>query len=201
MLQIVIAGMFILIFFLILYFVITKKIDSVDQFIYDKISKLINPNNTKFMKFITGFGSTLGIILSIFISLFFLKNNFNRGFIMLGTLGEAALNSLIKVIIRRPRPAINPLVKETNFSFPSGHTMASTAFYMLILFFIWKSPLPKEIKIVITIFSILIVLGVAFSRIYLGVHYFSDVVAGICCSVAYVLILTYFYPDLSQFFR
>lgn len=199
-LQIILAVIFLIIFFLMLYLVITKKIGTLDQFVYNKIAKMINPKNTKIMKFLTGFGSVFEIILIIFISMLFLKNNFDRTFLILGTLGEAAINNVIKILVKRPRPTINPLVIETSFSFPSGHTMAATALYLLLLFFLWKSSLPKEIKLFLTIIGIIIILCVALSRIYLGVHYFSDVIAGLCCSISYVLLITYFYSDLKHFF-
>jgi len=197
--QIILAITFLVIFFLVLFLVLTKKIDSLDQFIYDKISKIINPTNTKIMKFLTLFGSTVGIGIGIIVICFILKNNFDRGFFAIGMLAEVALNNVIKVIIKRNRPIINPLVMETGYSFPSGHTMSSTAFFLLIIFFLWKSPLPRKVKIILTIPCCLIILCVLFSRVYLGVHYFSDVIAGFACSVTYVLLLTYFYTDLKHF--
>lgn len=189
-----------IIFFGLLYLVITKKIESMDHAIYEKISKIINPTNTKIMKVITFFGGTIGIIISVIITYFFLKSNFDRGFLTLSILGEVALNNIIKVIIKRPRPAINPLVIETSYSFPSGHTMAITAFYALILFFLWKSPLSLLWKTIITIASIIIILIISFSRIYLGVHYTSDILAGITCSIAYVLLITLCYTRLKGIF-
>lgn len=195
--QLTTAGIFLLIFALILYFVLSKKADSIDQNFYEWIAKTINPTNTKLMKFITFFGGTLGIALSVGISYFFLKDNFDRGFLTLGILGEVALNNIIKVLIKRIRPAINPLVLETGYSFPSGHTMSTTAFYSFILFFIWKSHLPKILKIIITIPCIIMILSVLISRVYLGVHYISDVTAGLTLSIAYVLIITFFYTNLK----
>ena len=78
--------------------------------------------------------------------------------------------------------------------------MSSTAFYSLILFFVWKSHLPKLIKIIITIPCIIMILSVLISRVYLGVHYISDVTAGLALSLAYVLLITYFYPGLKGYF-
>ena len=133
-----IALIFLILFLIILYAVLTKKISSLDQFVYDKISRLINPTNTKIMKCITFFGSVIGIIFGLFVSYFVLESKFDKIFLTLIMLGEAALNNLIKVIIKRPRPIINPLVTETGYSFPSGHTMSSTIFFSMILFFLWK---------------------------------------------------------------
>ena len=147
--HLIVASIFLFIFLSILYLVLSKKTNSLDQAFYQSISKLINPTNTKIMRFITFFGGTLGIACSLGVSYIFFKNNFDRGFLTLGILGEVALNNVVKIIIKRIRPTINPLVLETGYSFPSGHTMSSTAFYSLILFFVWKSHLPKLIKIII----------------------------------------------------
>lgn len=196
--QLITASICTFLFFFIMYLVITKKIDNLDQRFYQKVSRLINPENTKIMKIITNLGSATGIIISIVISYFFLKNNFNRTFITLGMMGEVAVNNLLKVLVKRLRPTINPLVQETNYSFPSGHTMAITALYLFFIFFLWKSPLTKSIKIILTIVSLVIIIAVSFSRIYLGVHYLSDVLGGLFCSTAIVLILLHFYKPLKM---
>lgn len=198
--QITIAILFIALFFFLLYLLMVKKNESLDHNFYEWLAKFINSRNTKIMRFFTFFGGTLGIALSIAVSFFFLKDNFDRGFFALSMLGEVALNNLIKIIVKRIRPTINPLVTETGYSFPSGHTMATTAFYSLVLFFVWKSPLPKLIKILISIPCVIMIIMVLISRVYLGVHYFSDVIAGLSCSIAYVLIITNFYLSIKKYF-
>ena len=80
------------------------------------------------------------------------------------------------------------MVEESSFSFPSGHAMASMAFYGLIMYYIYKYVKNKTVKNVIcTILSILIFL-VGVSRIYLGVHYVSDVIAGFLLSMVYLVL-------------
>lgn len=199
-LPLLIASIFIIIFLGLLYMVLTKKIESFDHLVYEKISKLISPSNTRILKSITFFGSVFGIILSMIIACFFLKNNVDRLFLGLGMLGEVILNNVIKVLVKRIRPAVNPLVIETNYSFPSGHTMAITALISLLLFFIWQSPLTVLWKIIITIVGVSIIFIIAFSRVYLGVHYTSDVLAAICLSLTYVMLITLSYPKLKGLF-
>lgn len=198
MLELIIAILCIIIFLILLYLVLTKKIAWLDQNTYEKIAKLISPTNTKIIKSLTFLGSTLGIIISIAISYFFITNNFDRGFLTFGILGEVLLNNLLKILVGRYRPTINPLVIEKGHSFPSGHTMVATAFYLFLIYFLWKSPLTILWKTIITILFIGIILIVMFTRVYLGVHYFSDVLAGFACSAAYVLILTILYPYLKE---
>ena len=198
--QLLIAGIPFLLFLLILYFVLSKKIENFDTNLYQKVSKLINPTNTKIIKIITFMGSAIGIFLGIIISCTFIKNNFDRIFLTLGMLGEVTLNNILKVIIKRPRPTINPLITETNYSFPSGHALAITAFTFFLLFFLWKMPINWIWKFIISIVFLGIIMLVMFSRVYLGVHYSSDVIAGFLCSASYILIITSFYPTIKQFF-
>lgn len=196
MIQFMTAILLILIFFYMLYLVITKKIEKLDHEFYQKIAKRINKVNTFIMKKITFLGSAPGIIIGIAISFFFIKDSFDRQFLVLSVIGEAILNQLIKMIVKRIRPSINPLVVEDSPSFPSGHTMSTSVFYSLLLFFLWKSPILLMGKIILSILAVILVLSVMLSRIYLGVHYLSDVIAGLCCGLSYVLLITLLYPEL-----
>ena len=101
---------------------------------------------------------------------------------------EVVLNYIIKHIIRRSRPVGFRLVKQGGYSFPSGHTMVSVAFYGFLIYLIYKRVKNKYLKItLITLLSILIFM-IGCSRIYLGVHYTSDVLAGFSLSIAYLII-------------
>ena len=92
------------------------------------------------------------------------------------------------MIIQRPRPEDFRLIEETGYSFPSGHSMASMAFYGLIIYFAFKYVKNKNAKIIICTILSLLVLLIGISRIYLGVHYASDVIAGFVLSIAYLVV-------------
>ena len=100
------------------------------------------------------------------------------------------LNQMLKYIVQRPRPTEFRIIEESGYSFPSGHSMVSAAFYGFIIYLIYKNIKNKYIKwSLMSILSILIIL-IGTSRIYLGVHYTSDVLAGFLISISYLIIFT-----------
>ena len=105
--------------------------------------------------------------------------------------GGNALNYALKVLIHRTRPSfVDPLVTVAGDSFPSGHAMASTIFYGFVVTYIVAKTLRQRGKNAAIGAGILMVVLVCFSRVYLGVHYLSDVFAGIFEAIAwYVVVL------------
>ena len=95
---------------------------------------------------------------------------------------------MLKNILQRPRPTEYRIIEETGYSFPSGHSMVSMAFYGYLIYLIYKYVKNKYVKwISITLLGILICL-IGISRIYLGVHYTSDVLGGFLISISYLII-------------
>ncbi len=86
------------------------------------------------------------------------------------------------------RPDTITLIDESGYSFPSGHAMISFAFYGYLIYLIDKNMKPSILKKVIIIFLILLILFIGFSRIYLGVHHFSDIIGGYIISFAYLIL-------------
>ena len=184
----IVSAILVFILFLMLY--LFNKVNFLDTFIYDLIISFNSNSFTKFMKFITFLASTK-FITSIVILLFILS--FFKGKLPLIInwiiLGEVFINNIIKVLVRRERPIIINMVTENTFSFPSGHTMAAVVFYGFLIYLIKKSKLDKKYKILVSIILSLLIILIMMSRIYLGAHYFSDVIAGASLATSYLLLL------------
>ena len=168
--------------------VFTHEIMNGDIIGYNLVSKyLIKTNITPIVKYITWFGSATYLILISLLS-FILKNKKISICILSNLVIITILNQLLKFIFERPRPTEYRIITETGYSFPSGHSMVSMAFYGFIIYLIYKNVNNKYIKwLVISILSLLIV-SIGISRIYLGVHYTSDVLAGFLISISYLII-------------
>ena len=100
------------------------------------------------------------------------------------------LNVILKEIVQRPRPEGINLVVESGFSFPSGHSMVAMAFFGLLVWLVWHYEKNRTMRWLCCAGFSLVILCIGISRIYLGVHYASDVLAGFCVSLAWLAIYT-----------
>lgn len=185
----------ILLFFCLIGFMVLaenvfkKELMQVDNIGYYFISTyLITERATPIAKIITNFGGVILLILVATIQLVVIKDK-KMGMCILFNLGIAAvLNFLLKNILQRPRPTEYRLINESGYSFPSGHSMVSMAFYGFIIYLIYRNIENKKIKwLLISILSILII-TIGVSRIYLGVHYTTDVLAGFLVAISYLIV-------------
>ncbi len=141
-------------------------------------------------KTITNLGGAIFLIIFTLAVIIFMKNEKIELSIALNLIVATIINTSLKNILQRPRPTQYRLIDETGFSFPSGHSMVSMSFYGFLIYLIFKYIKNKKIKIIsITLLSILI-LSIGASRIYLGVHYTSDVLGGYLLGVSYLIIYT-----------
>lgn len=181
-----------ILFILILEDVLEQEIYKFDETIYNFISKAISDNVSKVAKVITTIGSAYVIIPVAIVSVIYFWKKKESKYIAINLAIIFASNQILKRIIARPRPNEFRIVEETGYSFPSGHSMISMAFYGLFIYLIYKKINNKYLKwTLIILLSILIIL-IGVSRIYLGVHYASDVCAGFLLSIVYLVAFTHF---------
>lgn len=100
------------------------------------------------------------------------------------------LNQVMKFIIQRPRPEGFRLVDVSGYSFPSGHSMVSMAFFGLLAWFVWKYEKDKRMRNLLCLAFAGVICMVGLSRVYLGVHYATDVLAGFAVSLIWLALYT-----------
>ena len=168
--------------------VMEKEIMKLDTVGYKIMSEhIISDTITPIAKVITQFGGAIFLITLSIILLIVIKNKKIGILIWINLAISTIINQILKNIIQRPRPTEFRIINENGYSFPSGHSMASAAFYGFLIYLICKKVNNKYLKwTLITLLSILIIL-VGASRVYLGVHYTSDVIAGILISTSYLI--------------
>lgn len=166
-----------------------KEIMNGDIIGYKIISTfLISDFATPIAKFITNFGGAI-FLITLTVILFILIKNKKIGLSILTNLVViAGLNQVIKRILQRPRPTEYKIIEETGYSFPSGHSMVSMAFYGYLIYLIYKYVKNKYIKWISIIALSILICFIGISRIYLGVHYTSDVLGGFLLSISYLII-------------
>lgn len=143
------------------------------------------------MLFTTNLGGVLAVIIltAIAAGIYAWKRRWQAvAQILAGVGGAAVLNMLLKLLFARNRPDLwHQLIVETSYSFPSGHAMLSSALAFSLVVVLWHTKLRWLAFSLATLF----IIGIGFTRLYLGVHYPTDVVAGWCVSAAWVLTVAF----------
>ena len=194
-------SIFVVVLCLILFGIICYGVLSYDSLVIDTkvysfiASNIMNDELTLILKAITELGGVAFTVLAGVLIFMFCKKN--RWFITFDLVGVTLVNQVIKHIIRRPRPNVLRLVEESGYSFPSGHSMVSMAFYGIIIYLVYKNVSNKYLKWILIILLSLLILSIGFSRIYVGVHYFTDVVGGFFLALAYLIVYIYIYNILN----
>ena len=166
-----------------------KEIMNGDIIGYEIKSKfLISDFVTPIAKFITNFGGAIFLIVLTIVLFIVIKNKKIGVSIFSNLVIVTILNQLLKGILQRPRPTEYRIIEETGYSFPSGHSMISMAFYGYLIYLIYKYVKNKYIKWISIVVLSLLICTIGISRIYLGVHYTSDVLGGFLISISYLVI-------------
>ena len=178
--------------------VFNKEIMNGDIIGYKIISTfLISDFATPIAKFITNFGGAI-FLITLTVILFILIKNKKIGLSIFSNLVIiTVLNQLLKRILQRPRPTEFRIIEETGYSFPSGHSMVSMAFYGYLIYLIYKYVKNKYVKWISIILLSILICSIGVSRIYLGVHYTSDVLGGFLVSISYLIL---FISTVNKFF-
>ncbi len=162
-----------------------------DQNVFNAIAPHISPGLTSVMKFITFLGKhNLLIPLNFALIAFFIyrKERWFATRIAALSLSSLLLMFTLKLFFQRPRPELPVIGDVRGYSFPSGHALISVVFYGLFIHMIWHEVKTKWLRITLIILISILILLIAFSRIYLRVHYASDVMAGIAAGFIWLVL-------------
>ena len=169
--------------------VLGKEPILLDKPISKFITSFSSQSLSSLMQIITHGGDSLFVLaVTVIISaLFLFKKRMNNVYSVAFTVGGAGLiNFILKLIFQRQRPSLAlALVHETSYSFPSGHAMGSSALGFAIILILWRTKWRCLALILASIYILLI----GISRIYLGAHYPTDVIAGWCVSAVWAVIV------------
>lgn len=184
----IIASLLLIAFLLVMFLVVTDNISTFDSAIYNFLIGLRCKGLDIYFKWITKLGNTMTILCIVVLLLIYLEKKYA---VMLGisTISSVVINTIIKYIIRRPRPEHLRLITQGGYSFPSGHSMISICVYGFLIYLIYKKVRDKKLKIALITFFSFLIISIGLSRIYVGVHYPSDVLAGYLLASSMLIII------------
>lgn len=174
-----------------------RQIDNFDQTIAAWIQALESPVLTHLMEGFTVIGSgwVIAILVPVIAIFLYLVLGHRRELIFfIGVIiGSSLLNVVLKIIFHRARPTIHHIIEATGYSFPSGHSMAAFTLYGIVTFLLWRHLSDSFKRGILVLFSTVMILMIGISRIYLGVHYPSDVLGGYMASGSWLAASIWFF--------
>lgn len=182
------------VFFLILFASLSKevfaeKLERFDFGVRMKVHQFFSPDATRFMKLMTFLGSIRFLtMLFVLIVVVWLAKGMKRPavWLMIAVGGSVILDVSLKLSFHRPRPVPFVGVDPSTYSFPSGHALSSFCFYGVLAGLLCARIENRASRIFIWAAAAALVFAIGLSRIYLGVHYPTDVIAGYIAAAAWV---------------
>ena len=179
-----------------------NKIVQFDNEIISFVKRLETPPLTSIMKFFTFIGGGFPVVIVTLIIMFFLYKvlHHRRELILFiwVVIGSVLLNETLKLIFHRARPMLHRIVDANGFSFPSGHSMAAFSLYGVVAFLLWRHISTSYGRVMLILLSIVMIITIGVSRIYLGVHYPSDVLGGFLASGSWLAVSIWFYQRYQE---
>ncbi|MEK3886127.1 phosphatase PAP2 family protein [Bacillus sp. FSL K6-3431] len=170
----------------------SEFIKQFDMLIIDSVQGMISTPLTSIMLFITFLGSVKGVIIITVIcaGIFCMSRNYLLGVYLIISVGvgAGAFNRLLKAHFHRDRPDLLRIVHEHGFSFPSGHAMGSVILFGGIFYVIYRLIGSNRKTLILFMIAGIFILSIGLSRIYLGVHYPSDIIAGYAAGSVWVVL-------------
>ena len=182
--------------FIVADMIFEDKNFSFDERVFTLIKPWESPLHTSIMQVITFIGSQNFLLpanlLLIGFYLFFRKNRSTAYKIATISISSVVVMFLMKFFLQRERPLVPLIAKVHGYSFPSGHTFTSVTFYGIIAYIIYKNVKHSFLKWLLIILCIILILLVGYSRVYLRLHYASDVIAAFCLGLIWLVLAKWF---------
>lgn len=184
--EIIIIGLSSLLFIILSLLVVTDKTTKFDILIHSYILNIRTTSLTKVLTIITNLAGASFLLALTVILLIFMKNKKIPLYMFFNLTIAFFINEIAKSICLRSRPIGINLIEETGLSFPSGHSMVGLSFYGFIIYLLVKKMKNKKLRNILIILLSLLIITIGFSRIYLGVHYFTDIIGGFLLAIIYL---------------
>ena len=176
----------------------SKEIEIFDNNVINLFNKVHVNWFTDILKVITNLGDWYIPILIIVCIFVFFKNKWYFYLISGSYLLSGILSYVTKSLILRPRPVVALITIPKSYSFPSGHTLTSIVFYITLCYLLTLK-ITKMKKLIVILIAVILIFLIALSRVYLGVHFFSDVIGGlilgILCEMMIINIISVHFKD------
>ncbi len=172
--------------------------------VFGFLENYVSDRNNKIMNFFTFLGKHDFLIpANLILIAFFLfkKHKWYSIKIPAIALSSLALMVLLKNLFNRPRPDIPLLYEAAGLSFPSGHALMSVTFYGLLIYIIFKMVQSRQLKWTLIVLLILLIIIIGFSRIYLRVHYTTDVIAGFSIGFLWLVFAVHTLNKIEKYSR
>lgn len=173
-----------------------------DSTIISYIQGMETPTLTAIMKFFTFIGSASSIIVIALVVMFFLyKVLHHRSELVLFSIvviGAPILDGILKNFFHRARPDLHRLIEIGGYSFPSGHAMSAMAMYGILAFLLWRHIPSRFGRSLLILLSAIMIFMIGISRVYLGVHYPSDIIGGYFASGFWLAAAIWFYQRYKE---
>lgn len=177
-----------LIFIINTVLVLLGKTTEFDNAVYNLVRSLECDFCDKYFVFITKFGNVSVVIGVVAILIMIFRNKYGVMFASIGAI-VAATNKLLKHIIKRQRPDVLKLIKQGGYSYPSGHSMISISVYGYLCYLAFTKIKNSILKWLCSIILVILILSIGISRIYVGVHYASDVIGGFTLALIELMLI------------
>lgn len=186
--RILLSIFFGILFLIVMLLVIFGKTSDFDQIVYEAIISCRNHFFDFYFTTVTKLANT-SIIVFVVILFVIIVRNCHALFLVVSSIDCLLLTTIFKHLIGRSRPTGLKLIQQGGYSFPSGHTMFAVCIYGYLFYLAITKIKNKILRYSVSILLLLVILSIGVSRIYVGVHFASDVLAGYLLGICYLLLL------------